>query len=756
MDRSPEQSPERRLGSVPPNPRRASRPHTLLTAFALLAVLLFSPPAFAQQPKKPRKPPPVEIVKIDLGWGGSSLAADRWQPATVWITSQEKSFTGQLILACQQDGIQKANIYVGPVSTTPGQVTPVEITFSPSTATQNITFTLENGSYRTSVRYAQNPVGNDQPLPRIGLGQVGQIIVLGETSGGRAVSERSSILNPNPNQFQSPPTTQTYDEARVFEQMMPAAVPLVRMPTAWAAYESADIVVCDEEDLAKADPRARAALATWVRSGGRLVMRLDPVGSQWPELLSEESPCVLAGNQQVLTFDTALSSLLPRMATTTLKARTLALTPAGRSQGWKPLFPVTAEDGSGSGSLVAYGPCGLGMVTLIAFEPSAVSPLIDDESIKKVWRTAVAPILPPHARRGGFEHQNMWFGEMGDHETLGAINSSLDSIASVPPIGTGVFWAICMCMLTLALLLGPIDAKVLKRRGLSQHSWFTALCWITLAGLAAVLAPRVMRSAESRATRLVFSDTLCDSPGQPYQTAHYALTGVFAGKPFSYSLTDQQAGSWLKGVSAAPGYYRPDNLLTLPDLNLGIQSDDAGTRAAWSPEIDIPQWSFRTVSDAAPVSVPAVNNIGAAVVKVNGLDVVRLTNVPAGVTVSEMWLGRGTDWYKVDPQGTPLDNQRDFQYSISRGASHVECAAWLRPDGNPTIHSYVTPEGSPASLPWVRERAQAVDTRLATGRWACVCVKLEGLAPNLTIQGVKGLAIKQTTMLRLMTPLETE
>lgn|GEM_PF-3191758 len=755
MSNHAEQSPERKLGSFPPTLR--SRPHPFLTALALLTTLLLSASALAQQPKKPRKPPPVEIVNVDLGWGGSSLAADRWQPATVWITSQEKSFTGQLVLACQQDGIQKSNIYVGPVSTTPGQVTPVEITFSPSTATKNITFTLENGSYRTSVRYAQNPVGGDQPLPRIGLGQIGQIIFLGETSGAKAVSEQSSILNPKPTQFQPPPTTPTYDEARVFEQMMPATVPLVRMPTAWAAYESADIVVCDEEDLLKADPRARAALATWVRSGGRLVMRLDPVGSAWPELLAAETPCVLAGTQQVLTFSTELASLLPRMATTTLKARAFTLTPAGQSQGWKPLFPVTAEDGSGSGSLVVYGPCGLGMVTLLAFEPGSISPLVDDESIKKVWRTAIAPILPPHARRGGFEQQNMWYGEMGDHETLGAINSSLDSIASVPPIGTGVFWAICMCMLALALLLGPVDAKLLKRKGLSQHSWFTALCWITLAGLAAILAPRVMRSAESRATRLVFSDTLCDAQGQPVSTAHYALTGVFAGKPFSYSLTDQHDGSWLKGVSAATGYYTDDNLLTLPDLNLGIQTDDAGTRAAWSPEIDIPQWSFRTVSDAAPVAAPTTaNNIGASVVKENGRDVVRLTNLPAGVTVSEMWLGRGTDWFKVDPQGTPLDNQRDVQFSISRGASHMECAAWIRPDANPTNISYVTPEGSPASLPWVRERAEAVDARLASGRWACVCVKLEGLPPNLTIQGVKGLALKQTTMLRLLTPLETE
>src|SRR5437868_12228348 len=50
--------------------------------------------------------PPVEIKSIEMGWA-ATVAAERWTPAVVWISSENTPFTGVLRVEFDQDSTQK-------------------------------------------------------------------------------------------------------------------------------------------------------------------------------------------------------------------------------------------------------------------------------------------------------------------------------------------------------------------------------------------------------------------------------------------------------------------------------------------------------------------------------------------------------------------------------------------------------------------------------------------------------------------------
>lgn len=744
-------------------PHIAVRHRFAALLFTLLFSLLFTSSTLAQDKPKRRKPPPVEIVNVDLGWGSGMLSGERWQPATVWVTSQDKPFSGILTLTCQQDGTQNAVMYVGPVATTPGQITPVEVIFSPAFNARELVFTLAGPGYSTKLRYARQPQGDDLQMPRIGLARAGHAVLVGETSAKKALEIKQINVNQGTSayNFGNPPNANV-DPDQIWDNMFPANIQPGRLPMSWTAYESADMLVCAAEDLARVDPRIKTAISTWVQAGGRLIIRADQIGPAWPDFLSDLPAPISGTEQQVFTLGSDIKDLMPGIAATTHQARALNLTPEGQRLGWKTLYPAhRPSDDTPAGFLVAHGPAGLGMVTVIGFEPRNAAALMNDEAVKKVWRAIMTPTLTPRAKLGGHQQQYYWggWGELNESETAGAINSSLDTIATIPPIGTGVFWAICTCMVGLALLVGPIDAKVLKWRKQSRYSWFTALMWICLAGTAAVLVPRVMRSGESIASRLTFADTICSAEGQPLRSAHLGLTGIFAGKPITVALEGGRHAAWARGVSANSNAFNSDtSLISLPDLHLPILSDDSGAalRTAWPETVDVPQWSFRTVSDLAPLAECTSKDIGAKVKDAGGYYEVTLTNLPEGAVVREAFLGIGDQWHAIAPEtAVTAANARDRVFRVSTASPTHRSTAWNRtPHTSPDY--WRPPTATPASLPWVRERGEAVDAMLAGGHFACVCVRLTDLPMDLTVQGVKNLQTKQTTMLRLLTPLETQ
>jgi hypothetical protein len=730
-------------------------------ALAAVIVAMVCPPVSAQSS---RRPPPAEIVSVDLGWNPAELARDRWQPAVVWITSRDKPFSGVLTVSFPQDAMQEARVVVGPVATTPGVVTPIEIAISPRVDTHEIVFTLENERFRTQHRFTKA----DSTLPRIGLGSSGLLLFVGDSSAMKALTVASAMSSPSPKDYQE---GSNYSEERVWESMLPATTTPTSLPMSWGVYESLDVVIANASDIAKASPRSRAALATWVRAGGRLVLRVDAAGPAWPTFLptDDANPPIVASPQQYYKAGDDLRQRLGRWGDSSFQARALSLTDEGRARGWVTLYSANAAEESEPGALAAYGPLGLGMVALVGFDPQHVAQLISDEQVKDLWRGIIRPLLPPHALLGGWQ-QYSYGMPTADWESTGAINAALDELAGVPPIGASIFWAIILCMFALVILLGPFDGLVLGYRRLSQYSWLTALLWIGIACVSALLAPRVMRSGETVMGRMVVTDRICDAAGEPVYTVHTGLTGVFAGKPLRLLIDHDTPGVWVRGISATEVYWRGSNPITLlPALPLMLTGDSEGEplRTMLPGYMGVPQWTYRALCDTTPLLPARSGGLGAQVKRGDSGWRITVTNVPSEAVIEELVLQTSEGWHVLGGGGAPTADGRGREFTTDAPPFRPDLTnnigspallyRWLRDRTSKTNSNYYygySQQNSLGSLPGVRERCGAIDVMLESGRWACVYAKVRGLPLDVTPDGIGNHKLNKTDYLRLLTPLE--
>src|SRR6185295_9867989 len=213
--------------------------------------------------------------------------------------------------------------------------------------------------------------------------------------------------------------------------------------------------------------------------------------------------------------------------------RLIRLTELGKQQGWTIAWDASVDGTPAEGvGLRATGPVGLGMVSIVGIEPQSLPAATSAPVTRALWRNAVEGIKSGHLQHvtTTATNQNYWiYGYEHDEQTGGAVRAALDNAAAVPPLGAGVFLAIAASMLLLMLLLGPVDATLLKKYRQSQRSWLTALGWIGLASLAAYLAPRAMRSGQTVIRRLTSTDVICDRDGIPRRACASAVTGIFGG-----------------------------------------------------------------------------------------------------------------------------------------------------------------------------------------------------------------------------------
>ncbi len=706
-------------------------------------------------------PPPVQIVGVEIGWSDDSVVADRWQPARVLITSDQRAFTGLLSASHVQTAGQSVRMAVAPVSSTPGVVTAVELPLLLPRACDRIDFELTDGKFTTKMTCLTRPGADELWLPKIRT--VPLVVVVGRSSAGEAF-EPLFDLRPKPDADMFPAPSADPATPNVWEIIRFTSAAADRLPMSWAAYESADLLIVDEESLVRADPRSRAALVRWVRSGGRLALRLSAGSAAWPAVLAMDEPPLEAAPPRRLGAEGDVWGL--DEASTTVIARALRLTAAGKRAGWKIGIPTAdaqvdeegapvmeAEHASG---FTAYGPVGLGMVAIVGLDPAAAPNTQTPAVARLFWRAALLPVMPPNALQSA--NQTSGGFAWGVTEPDAAVNDVLDALAEAPPVGAGVFIAIVLCMVVLILMIGPFDALVLRRMRLAQHSWKTALMWIGIACVVALIAPRVVRSGITSFGRFSVIDSFCGPDGRPVYTAEMGLDGVFAGRTISLPLKQTRAGSWARSVSFSQ-YWNQRSGMLMPDMPLMLSTDDADgpVRAAWPGQVNVPQWTYRTLADTSPLAESLPSDIGATVRVTPGAAegtgdewMVTMVNMPAGATVKSVAVRTASDaWRALSP--APTDDAGRMCFSTAAAATNV---APIRFGRVVQDLGYQTSAG-PMSLAWVREREQAIVARLAEGRNVCVYAEVGGLPADVATESGADVRLRRTAILRLLVPVET-
>ncbi len=737
---------------------------------ALLALLFFAFPAHAQAPKKI---PPVEISGVDLGWDGI-IPGDRWCPVTVWVTSREKAFSGTLVVEYPQDPTQITAIKI-PLATTPGKITPIEVAVALPIACPTLSFTIydDRGREQASWKYADNNGADGLSLPHIGA-HAGLVLSLGDSTARLSVG-RNQLANPEDNAGpkKSPGPSPTnylgYQPGTVidlWDQVQLARIKLDHLPLSWAAYEGVDALVAQAEDLAKADARAKAALMEWVLAGGRLVIRADPA-SDWRSFLpaGPDGEFITLDPLQRIIAGSDLTSLVRKDSPgdpATGPARLIHLTPFGQSRGWT-LSWLMNSDNSG---LRASGPVGLGIVTILGFEPQSLPAVINPATTRLLWRESITRSLAPHALHASYGNASaIYYGGLpdDDYEIATAVHTALDQAATIPPLSMNVFIAIAACMMLLALLIGPFDARVLKRLKRSQQSWLTALLWIGTASVAAYLVPNAIRSGQTMANRISAADVICDIDGIPRQTCQTSVTGIFGGRPITAKIENAPAGTWFRGVSSLSPYFtRTRSLFSPLTLPITVQDSDPYLRGTPPEPVSVSQWTFRGLLDQGPMRIAKGTDVGAKVrAQSDGTWEVTLINVPAEIQSTSATLHIGDHDYAFvldSHDNTPANRLHDLRGIAVAPPTPAPAPVSTSDQTTTTTAAAVITPGisvSPtANLPGVRDRADAIEALLASGHWACVTVTLP-LPMDITLSKVPDLETSRTASLRLLTPVES-
>lgn len=716
------------------------------------------------------------IDLVEWGWGrfDEGIPGETFAPVTVWISSGDKAWSGTLRLTYNQDQTQDAVIEV-PVSTTPGNSTPIELTVVIPNGCEKATAELFGEGKRDRRTFANIPSSTQLPFP-MASSTPSRILIVGDSSA-RTLWERMTVADVEAEGQPAGPVMHTIPGTSVatadrwqayWNGAITTSIKPDRLPQAWAAYEGLDLVILGPDAWDQIDPRSRAALQTWVWSGGRLLLEAPAAGSSWANIFpvwAGETPIALNPQSTVTipahlfdlpdSFRELPTSQRPSPASSRpILARRIELTSRGEADGWRVAWP-SGNDETGKSGVFAVGPAGFGFVGVISVEPSRIIGMLDSARIRRVWREAVREVV---ALRTDPEYGWAWYGgnSAPDMMTGTALTTTLDYTARGKPLGTGVFLILLGGVGILALLVGPFDAIVLRRMRKSHHSWATALAWTGLASLFAAAAPSLVHSGGSNYGRVRVIDTLAL---EPPVSASTVATGIFGARSGRVRLMDEGPGTFVRGVSALQSWSSSSSTAFSPILLAQRSSRaDPSLRESVANDVRLGQWTFRTLL----AQTPARQDPAAMSARIEGdpeAPTIVLLNVPVSASIQQARVRIGEHLYTItfDP---PEAAAAGATLSTRRGEAAKIVGPPINLDGtgvlvvNPSTYPYPnaqSDEQAPSfSLMGPLQRRNSSECR-RKGGWGVVELLLSDACPPTP--GERNTEYFERTYCRIAVPL---
>jgi hypothetical protein len=371
----------------------------------------------------------------------------------------------------------------------------------------------------------------------------------------------------------------------------------------------------------------------------------------------------------------------------TINARPISLTPRGHDAGWTLRWPI--DDFS---ALLAEGPVGLGHLTLISTDPERLFEVVNKHSTSAAWFDAIRD-LPTDAQKS----EEPSYYRLGTGSTVAeskSVTAALDLLVADRSMNLFMFIPVWLCAALLAILIGPVDAIMLKRLNARQRSWSTAIGWcVLIAGIAAYV-PAAIRTAPTTLDRMSILDIkLPRDPGEPPIAAVTSVASVFGGKASMVHIDAYTPATFVHGVSAIASEYTTTKrgLPTLDTVWRTMTEGDMQSPTLVPHDLWIGQWMMRAFLERGPV----VTSIRASAVKAgSGKSInVTITGLPPGASLSELSVAIKNQTYatsqpiKADDSGEltltmePLTGEwtppavADFAGSAERYRSMIKYAA---------------------------------------------------------------------------------
>lgn len=429
-----------------------------------------------------------------------------------------------------------------------------------------------------------------------------------------------------------------------------------------------------------------------------------------------------------------------------LPGRPISLHPSLLMSGWR----IEAKEGQTS--VFVHGPIGLGYVTILTTDPALAAVNPAPEPSRRAWLAVLAPgledwlSLPVQPAAMRQQWWGMWGGGTSGSNDLQrqSITLALNAVADRPGRTlnpAAVLIALLVCALILTILLGPVDGLVLGLKRKLHWSWATALTWIIVISVIAGFTPWLVRGdlPTMRLSRAV-ENVVIDQTGPVAwrSTVH----GLFAASPGERQLflaeSSFPSGSIFRGVGVGQSWDNSRPTMTPLELHQSTTLSPRGSeQSIWPLPIQQGQWALRNMFAAGPVSsAEDPLPIRARVIRLQDQQLqVEVDGVSqalkAGCKIESITL-RGRDPTQVHTVDLSLlsDSQPAFTTTISL---HTKIPAYseklevkalqLAPFSTAGDHAPRRTFGSIEDIPVIQRHELAIESRLATQRWALVTVE---------------------------------
>jgi len=360
------------------------------------------------------------------------------------------------------------------------------------------------------------------------------------------------------------------------------------VPWDWTGFVSLDLLILYDPDWNLFNQHQLNAIAQWVSNGGKLLLVLGshPLSAKNP--IAQLLPFELQNVKQITvppeTFEKfGLIPDEPRRAGVTCWP--LVPKPGARFYETETLA-AGGRAYNASESLFGTGYTGFGRVGVLAFDPSAmadkqransarfwvgrITAILEDAHTAPV-RTE-RPIVPRDSRgrrvssRSGRSamplSRSIRFVENAESiddnsrsqrqqrqyevgRAQAANNAVMEYLYNISEMRPLSIWWVIVLLITLAVLLGPVDYKILKRRGRLPLTWLTCAFWITLFTVGAYYGVQALRGGKMQ-LRVV---SVLDGIENSNQTWSTDYCGLFAPYSDDYEFKGLKDNQWWSGIA---------------------------------------------------------------------------------------------------------------------------------------------------------------------------------------------------------------
>lgn len=486
-------------------------------------------------------------VDFRCGWG-SYFRPMEWTPLEIELggtAELTEPFAGSVTISSQQDGLNTLNITNKFVLTPDLRLRLPLVTKLSFTANKcDVTIRNDRGriqwdqefnlwDYSTGARFLTSVAENDLLIGLVGRAKFGLLRL-----------PQQSVCEFGPG------------KGRVYVgNKLPRMV-----PWDWTGFVSLDLLILYDPDWGLFKPQQLKAIVQWVSNGGKLLVVLGSHPLSPANPIAQFLPFELQDVRQIAVQPGTLEEWdLVSDEPETVSAWPLA--PKHEARFYDDESYDTDE------CLFATACAGFGRVGVLAFDPSTMS---DGQAGRNAlfWVSRIEEILKPAGTspRPGRNRQGL-SGPGGrsivfveDTESaqadrprsqnrfdMGQVQNANNQVMEflyqgIKPLS---IWWVILLLTTLAILLGPLDYKLLKRKDRLPLTWLTCTFWIALFTVGAYYGVQALRGGDMELRVVSVADGIAGSDHM-WSTDY---CGLFAPYSDDYRLKGLQPNQWWSGIA---------------------------------------------------------------------------------------------------------------------------------------------------------------------------------------------------------------